>query len=259
MNRYFNVEVKPTIPALDQHSGDFAAGTILFNWTEFEIPKGGARLIGITAIVRGKDGADQGNDDISLVFAKSIDNVAPTNLGSVRSTVSSGGWTNNAIGHFHLDGDSETTLGKLVVAEVYTSATSTFTNAGMVMEGEPKSGSSVGYDKLYVAGLVRSVDGTSINFSTSVLARGGTTADGVAVEVPTDKGSDDDPDADLVFAPGDVIHTLANQPVGTVKSISAFDTDHQDLVFEDPIGPTISDNSELYIINPIKLILNFEK
>jgi hypothetical protein len=135
----------------------------------------------------------------------------------------------------------------------------TFSNAGVILEGEPKSGSSVGYDKLYVAGLVRSVDGTSTNFSTSVLARGGTTADGVVVEVPTDKGSDDDPDADLIFAPGDVIHTAANQPIGTIKSISAFDTDHQDLIFENPIETTVLDNIELYNINPIKLILNFEK
>ena len=40
MGKYFTVEVKPTVTASKQHLGGFTAGDVLFDWTEFEIPKG---------------------------------------------------------------------------------------------------------------------------------------------------------------------------------------------------------------------------
>ena len=47
-DRYFSVEVKPTLPASKQHAAAFTAGDVLFDYTEFEIPKGTSRLIGAT-------------------------------------------------------------------------------------------------------------------------------------------------------------------------------------------------------------------
>ena len=38
-DRYFSVEVKPTLPASKQHAAAFTAGDVLFDYTEFEIPK----------------------------------------------------------------------------------------------------------------------------------------------------------------------------------------------------------------------------
>ena len=43
MGKYFTVEVKPTIAASKQNLGAFSANDVLFNWTEFDIPKGAAR------------------------------------------------------------------------------------------------------------------------------------------------------------------------------------------------------------------------
>ena len=52
MTTYFTKEIKPTVPASKQHAGAFGSGTILFDWTEFKIPSGGAKLIGASVLVR---------------------------------------------------------------------------------------------------------------------------------------------------------------------------------------------------------------
>ena len=46
MAKYFNVTVVPDIPASRQHVGAFTAADLLFDWTAFDIPKGGAKCIG---------------------------------------------------------------------------------------------------------------------------------------------------------------------------------------------------------------------
>ena len=61
MGKYFTVEVTPTITASRQaaNSSVYSAGDILFDWTSFQMPRGAARLIGLTAVMRGKNGASQ--------------------------------------------------------------------------------------------------------------------------------------------------------------------------------------------------------
>ena len=125
----------------------------------------------------------------------------------------------------------------------------------MVLQGEADSGDNVGFDTLYIAGLCGA---NSLSFGTTVLTRGAITANNTTT-IPTDKGSDDDPNADLIFAVGDVIETGTGDTVGTISSISAFDSDHQDIILTANNVEAIADNEELFNVNPIRIILSFEK
>tara|TARA_X000001382_G_scaffold59397_1_gene40911 strand:- start:251 stop:1033 length:783 start_codon:yes stop_codon:yes gene_type:complete len=258
-SKYFDVTVKPTVPASKQQDGAFSAGDVLFDWTPFQIPKGSARLLNTFVTVRGTDAADQGALDIELFFAKSIDNNAPATLGDEHAAVDSSGWQNNLIGYQMLDHSSNST-GSSDDLVFITTLQSGSRGGGpdVVLTGEPNSGDNVGFDTIYVACITQGAH----NFSTTVLARGGTTADGSVAIIETDKGSNDDPDAELIFVPGDVLATTNNtddRTLGTVKSIAAFGSSKQDITFEAAITSTIADNEEIYNLNPVVLKFSFEK
>jgi len=260
-SKYFDVTVKPTVSASKQQDGAFAAGDVLFDWTPFQIPKGSARLLNTFVTVRGTDGADQGAKDLELFFAKSIDGNAPATLGDLHDAVDSSGWQNNLIGYQFLDHSSNNT-GSTDGLVYITALTSGSRGGGpdVVLTGEPDSGDNVGYDTVYVASIIPT--GATYNFSTSVLARGGTTADGSVAVIETDKGSNDDPDAELIFVPGDVLATTNNtddRTLGTVKSIAAFGSSKQDITFEAAIANTIADDEEIYNLNPVVLKFSFER
>ena len=72
MTTYFTKEIKPTVPASKQHAGAFGSGTILFDWTEFKIPSGGAKLIGASVLIRPKGDAGPTINDkqFELFFSK---------------------------------------------------------------------------------------------------------------------------------------------------------------------------------------------
>ena len=57
------------------------AGDVLFNWHALEIPRGGCAVRSVSAIIAGTDGAAANDKNFSLVFAKSVDGVAPPSLG----------------------------------------------------------------------------------------------------------------------------------------------------------------------------------
>ncbi len=74
-SKYFTVEVKPTIDtvAIGQHAA-FANGDVLFDWMAFQVPRGPAKLIGVTAEIRpkGDAGSTVNKFPLELVFAKKL-------------------------------------------------------------------------------------------------------------------------------------------------------------------------------------------
>ena len=80
--KYITRTVKPTLLAAKQHLGAYADGDVLFDWTEFNLPNGTSRLVGVTAIVRGNDGAAQ-DCPMDLMFAtKTPAGSAPQSTGT---------------------------------------------------------------------------------------------------------------------------------------------------------------------------------
>ena len=254
-NKFFTVEVKPVIKASHQAAGSaaFANDDVLFDWHAFQIPRGAARLLSVNVVFRGTDGASQTVRDLDLFWAKSIDGTAPATIGDANATMSAAPVvSNHIIGMSHIE---TTEYGNDSID--YFNVAQTGSGAGasiipnLVLEGEPHTGDNVGYDTLYVAGAC----GGAMSFGTTVLTRGAVEA--AATTVPTDKGSDDDPDADLIFAVGDVIHSAVDDVLGEITGINAFSTNSQILRFAS--SAAVDDNRELFNVYPIKLVLSFEK
>jgi len=118
----------------------------------------------------------------------------------------------------------------------------------IVLQGEPNSGTNVGFNKLYLGGIGGASN--TWDFSTGVLLND---ADNVA-EGDTALVTDGT-DADKVFAPGDVIlkHD-SDTVVGTVKSVSA-----NLITLTSGSGVAITDDDELMNASPMTIILGFEQ
>ena len=261
MSKYFTVEVVPTIPGEHQaaNSSEYNQKDVLFDWTSFQVPKGANKLTAVTAVFRGTNGGVQVARDLDLVFAKSINGTAPTTLGNSNATVSAAPVVaNHIIGLTHLDSGGDYGASGFDFFNV--AATGSGAAASLipeiVLEGEPNTGDNVGFDTLYIGGIA----GGQFDFGTKVLVRGAISADNTTT-IPTDlEGSaDGDPNAETVFAVGDVLETATGDTVGTIASISAFDSDHQDIILTANNVEAIADNEELYNVNPIRIILSFEK
>ena len=259
MSKYFTVEIKPTIPGEHQaaNSSEYNQKDVLFDWTSFQVPKGASKLTAVTAVFRGTNGGVQAARDFDLVFAKSINSIAPKTLGNSNASVSAEPVVaNHIIGLAHLDsaGDYGASGFDFFNVAATGSGAAASLIPELVLEGEPNSGDNVGFDTLYIGGIA----GAAFDFGTTVLVRGAITADNT-VTIPTDKGNNDDPNAEVIFAVGDVLETGTGDTVGTVASISAFDTDHQDIILTEKNVEAIANNEELFNVNPIRLILSFEK
>ena len=255
---FFTIEVIPTLPADRQaaNSSVFSAGDVLFNWTSFQIPRGAARLLGATVVFRGKNGGAQTALDLDLYFAKTVNNIDPTNLGVINSTADAKPFVSNQIlGFTRLDdaaGFGENNLDFFTVG-MSGGGQNPAIHTNLVIQGEPDSGAGIGTDKIFIGGIC----GGGYDFGTTVLARGGEAA-GVTV-VETDKGSNDNPSAETIFAPGDVLHGATGAVLGTVQSITTFGSSKQDITFTAPTAEVLDDNEEIFNINPIRIILSFEK
>jgi len=247
MRTHFDVTVKPTIAAGKQAGGAFTAGNILFDWTAFDVPKGSSRLLNVTALIRGTDGADQSatGADLELFFAKSIDGVAPITLGDLHDPVDTPGWFNNIIGMQYLD-FSANAIGSsddLVFMHLMQMG-----NRGggpdLVLTGEPDSGTNVGFDTIYVAGIAQG----NYDFRTNVICDGiqATTQNVLTVKT----GS-----ALNTYAIGDVIHDQDDRLLGTVVSM---DSATQMTMAANLANATVN-NKETHNLNPITLKFSFEK
>jgi len=258
-SKYFTVEVKPFIKASYQAAGSaaYSDNDVLFDWNSFQVPKGASKLVNIAVVMRGTDGGNQAAKDMDFFFAKSINGTAPVTLGNSNATASGAPiLANHVIGFTHIE--AATDFGGSTL-DYFSAAANGGGAAGshvpsLVLEGEPDSGDNVGYDTLYIAATCAEAN---ISFGTTVLARGGESAEATTVE--TDKGSDDDPDADLIFAVGDVLHSATDDVLGTLTSIASFGSSKQDLGFSAGIEDAIADNEEIFNVNPIRVILSFEK
>ena len=276
MGKFFNITVKPTIKASDQHTGAFAAGDLLWDWHAFDMPKGGACLRGVTALVRGVNGAAQTARDLGLVFAQpSIKGTAPTSLGGENATIDGVGYYNNLLGAVNIDANSN------VPGFDVMNVISTGGGAGgdqipfINIEGRPLLERD-GYNTIYIGGIA----GTSNTWDFSTEVDIGPSA---GVDISASNGTFsviDGTDPTLCFAPGDVLHAQDDIIVGEVASLDANNitfkfsgeatesgtsysvpTSLADWVIQNGAGTAgdLLENDELYNINPITIILHFER
>ena len=241
---YFTVELKPTIAASKQADGAFAAKDVLFDWTSFDVPKGANKLVDVAFIVRGTDGAYQEKDAI-LYFAKSKDggNTAPGSIGTVHATADGNGYFDHVLSAAQImTTDFKEGLDHLSIASIEHGAAANYVPK-IVLQGEPESGTNVGFDKLYVASTCG-----QYNFASTVQVSTETATSTSALVVKNI-------DARVAFAVGDILHDEDDQLIGTIKTI----TDATNIVLEENAASVSAVNKDLYNISPVKIILSFEK
>ena len=233
--RHFTKAI-PTIVASIQAGAAFADEDILFDWHKVDGFKG-SEINGITAIIRGTNGADQTMVDFELLFATSgirVDtvgvsiDVAPPSLGTVNAGVSTYQWKNNLTGHFLFDVDVTGRIFNDGDLDVLNIATTSGLNI------------PVGQD-LYMAAIVKG----ALDFRGTVQVGTETATNTTAVVVKTTG-------ALVNFAPGDVLHDEDNLVIGTVKSV----TDDTNLVLAENCASVSAVNKDLYNIHPVQFILS---
>lgn len=247
-SKYFTVEVRPTIAnvAVGQHAA-FANGDVLFDWTAFQIPRGPAKLIGISAEIRpkGDSGSTVNKFPFELLFAKSKATVAPSTLGPLNSAPAASVLLSSQADRFL--GIAPVVAGDFVDADQMSYASAS--PANIVLQGEPNSGDTVGTDTIYVGGIA----GDAFNFVSGCLINAGT-LDGSEFTV-------DGVDPRLFMIPGDIINattasdTSVSVALGTIASMADANT----ITLTATTEAEPSNNDFIYNTRPIKLILSFEK
>ena len=263
MGKYFNVNVIPDCIAGDvsdnNGTDDVGAGDIIFNWTAVDVPKGGSAICSISAVVNAEDGAYAAGSltDYELLFAKSVDGVAPPSLGDINGVQTTcGALRHHVIGSARIESTAAVgTISKTAFHVVYMNSapnTGNSTNAGsnvpIVMDLEPESGTNVGFDKLYVAGF----QVTARNYGTGVLADGAVDASSAQSTTITVKTVD----ATKLFSVGDQVYVMdLDTPIpGTLTKVEA-----TTLTFSEANTTVdIADEDELLNANPIRIKLGFE-
>ena len=259
MGKFFNVDVNPDIVDSDisEAFGDIAGNDIVFDWTAVDVRKGSCMLRSITAFVNAEDGAYGSGSltDYELVFARSIDGVAPPTMGATNAA-QTGCFPlrHHYIGSVMLDSViTKATVTNLAFGVGYVSGTNPsqdFNNGlPLVIDLEPESGTNVGYDKLYVMGFQMATR----NYNTNVLADGAVDASSALSTTITVKTVD----ATKLFSVGDTVYVmdLDTQIPGTLTKVEA-----TTLTFSTANTTVdIADGDELINANPIRLKLGFEK
>lgn len=202
--KYFTVKVKPLVPASEQHNGAYSPGDVMADWFAFDMPKGGAALRSVTAIVRGNDGTAQQFDDCNLVvfFANpKADGSAPGSLGTGHATANGTNYFNDIVGGV-MCSDSGVVGGNQSLDRISVinsgegSASGHYPHA--IVEGRPHL-TRDGYNTVYVALIAGPA--STYNFSSGVINKGAVTAGATSLSV--DNGSNGDASAGNVFNVGE--------------------------------------------------------
>ena len=266
-NKFFSVQLVPDIINGDvstvignqvPSATDKAFGSteILFDWHAVDVPRGVNMLRSIAMYSMGEDGGNQAGDvDAYLVFAKSVDGVAPSTLGSVNASQTA---CFELPKHFigvakmigkNYEGTMPGAFGKLFT-NTGSLAGDTAEDAGfgvpLILPLEDSSGTNVGYDTLYVAGFTGS--SAVFDFSTGVqpTAQATTSTDTIAV---------DGVDPRKCFQIGDTVYTNTDDTaLGTVKSMGA-----NEIVLNANLAAQVEDNEEIVNANPLRITLGFER
>lgn len=232
----------------------FGADDVMFDWTAIQIPKGAASLSSISGYVMGLDESNQATGKIvDLYFAKSIDGVAPSSMGTVNSALNLAGtaaFRRNLIGYMSLDLDERTdsTDGLIsynAIGVSFNNAVNNFSNP-MVMEAEADGSTSNGFQTIYIGGISQGV----FNFGTGVLINGTHSADDLTITVDGNNAND-------TFSVGDEI-VAANASNGTgevaIGKITALTTTE---ITVDAAPNGITDDFEVLPKHPLRLILGW--
>ena len=263
-SKYFTTEIKPIItPVTAGLTTAFSDNDVLFDWTPFQIPRGGGRLIGAHVEIRpkGDTGATPNKFPLELLFARhntnaiNIDlkydgpggigaiNTAPANLANIERVV------DHYVGQVpFIAADFAESIDPIAIA-------STSDTNGIVLQnhqnyynrgniGEGTSGDS----RFYVAGIA----GGAFAFTSTCLIDNGD------LDGPTMTVKDVDPR--LFITPGDTVAvaTTANTAITKAMGVVASLTDTTIVLTEAFTTADVVNEDIVYNTSPIRILLTFE-
>ena len=275
VNKYFSVTVTPDVimgDVSDVHDATdgipLAAGDLVADWTAVDLPKGVNILHSISLLVNNVDaGATRFVGDLVVLFAKSVNNVAPgsiKNNGFGDAPAWGGNIRDHIVGAIRLESTADNLEYNIPIVDdvlgfsmyqyghgkIHATATAT-PSLPMILEMDPDSGTNVGYDKLYVALLnyhgTPTITGTNV-LSTETIDASGAEKNTIAVDTV---------DARKLFSIGDQVYVYdVDTPIpGTLTKVE------QNLLTFSETNSTVdvAENDELLNANPIRLKLGFER
>ena len=265
INKYHLVTVKPNIDTKGNVA--FDADDILFDWTAFEVPRGGCAIRSLNIIMPGTDGTSaNGALQMDLYFATSLNGVAPPSLGltnAVPTVVATTACRNHIIAlNSVLGSEMEDSLDGLIGYNVLgkgavTSATTMQSEQLTVLEGDTSfvgarggvRATPTGFQTIWVAAIAQG----AYDFGTGVLV------DGAKGTVTREFDVSEDTDAEDVFCIGDEVIAFASdgtsgQIIGTVTGVTA------DTITTDGVGfdGALADDDEFSFRQPIKIKIGLE-
>ena len=258
MGKFFTTRIKPDIVdgdiskfiADDKTDAPFGANDLLFDWQAMQVPKRTKKLVNVAVYMIGEDGATQAAKDMYFVFAKSIDGVAPGTLGEENNAQTACfELPLHVTGGIKLEA-SASNVGMIAGPAFGSLYVSNAGGAGrvdlpVVLEGEPESGTNVGYDVIYVAAFA----GGTFDFSTGIESTGAITA-GAQATIAVDQV-----DARKAFQKGDKVYIHdVDTLCGTVSSVAS-----GVITLEANNVVAVANNDEIINGSPITCIFGFEQ
>jgi len=256
MGKFFDTgwlkTITPVTNQIGTASEDDAFGDrdIVFDWLAVDIPKGTHKLIEASMIFQGLHGARQAEVDFQLWFAKSIDGTAPPSLGTVNSAVSGTGHRKHMLGVLVFDSNNSAgdlmTYNQFYSSSINRAGADAISPSPIIMSPDPNSGTNVGYDRIYVAGLTMG----AINFSTNVLLN---QAGNQAATTTTTTLTTDGSHATKVFEVGDIIQAMDLAAIGTITALTTTS------ITVDLCEAALENDDEILTTSPVKIKLAFEQ
>jgi hypothetical protein len=250
-NGFFNIELTPTLTGQNCVTA-FGNGDVVADWVVKTVPtKKAFRIIGVTCIERGTEGANQVSN-YELIFASpDSDGTAPSTLGTVNATANGTSFYKHLVGIYNVTGTADA----LDVINV-SSPDNTDGNQEDDLVIEPSRivgpDGSIDFNGYGVNGKicigVLSVSGAP-DFGTGVLLN---QAENQAAASTTTELTVDGVDAKNALAVGDVLRAQDNAEIGTVTALAT------NTVTVDGVTDALANNDELVNINPLTFIIHCE-
>ena len=267
--KYYSTKIRPNIPPSSQHAAAYTAKDVLFGWTAVQIPRGSARLVSATAIVRGKGDANgtanpfamdlwfADDDRFGLAASNVVVNAAnagkPTRdmLGAVELSVA--GYrefgdnnTCNVVTSGPTIDDGDTTVNKNPMDPLVITPKMT-----LDVNATP---TTMGYSTFYMGGIAQG----AFDFRSVIAIAEDTAAGHANSKIITTDGSCD-PREQFVAGDTIAIGTSVGAPAAdsTVGTLLTADSDTQ-ITLEDVSEILLVDGDILYNTTPIEIILAFE-
>ena len=215
MNKFFEINVKPTMTFATRATGAFDNGDLILDWFAFDVPNGGNNLVSAYALTETASGILQ-SFNIEVIFAKDLivneKITAPSSLGTPDATASGGLYQNHLIGFLQSSGTSQVTASlDYAFMQRLSAIEGNGNRPDIVIQGHPDTGTSKGLSRVYLAVLT---DKGAPNFSSLLRVNGAGTAGDATLTV-------DSADASRILSAGDQLIDEDEQELGTVQKASS--------------------------------------